>query len=214
MGKIWNANLINAFGFYLASMFLISMFMRFRQYETFVRLVRDVPDRWPRLLKLVGQHHAIFLTWATFLPAVLALVLYLIHMVASRLIWPHAQLTPRSIWHIGPALPFIAISGCAMLAVDFYATFTVGKIDRELLDKYFDQAEYWLRSWAAPVVRVFTLGYINPRRMVHEEVQKALLQASKMLNSTLWWVTVQTGLRIAFGLALWLTWALNWTDQV
>ena len=62
---------------------------------------------------------------------------------------------------------------------------------------------------AATVLRVFTLGFVNPRRMVAVEVQKALLEASRMLNSTLWWVTVQVGLRIAFGLALWLTWALT-----
>jgi hypothetical protein len=43
--------------------------------------------------------------------------------------------------------------------------------------------------------------------MVAEEVRKALVGASRMLNTTLWWVTVQLGVRIAFGLSLWLTWA-------
>ena len=40
-----------------------------------------------------------------------------------------------------------------------------------MLEKYFDQAEYWLRPWTAPVVRVFTFGYINPRQMVATEVR-------------------------------------------
>jgi hypothetical protein len=58
-------------------------------------------------------------------------------------------------------------------------------------------------------VRVFTLGYINPRRMVTLEVRKALVEASRLLNVTLWWVTAQVGLRAAFGLSLWLIYA--WT---
>jgi hypothetical protein len=31
---------------------------------------------------------------------------------------------------------------------------------------------------------------------------------SSTLNSTFWWVSAQTGLRIAYGLSLWLTFAL------
>ena len=209
MDRLWNLNLIHLFDFYLASIFLISIFMRFRQYESFMKLARAVPDRWPRLLLLVRTHHGIFLTWATVLPGFLALGLWIIHTVASRWIWPHAQLTPENLWHLGWALPLGLLVGGAMLGVDFYATFTVGKLDHALLEKYFDQAEYWLRSWVAPVVHIFTFGYLNPRRMVNDEVRKALLQVSKMLNTTLWWVTVQTGLRIAFGLVLWLTWALD-----
>ena len=96
-----------------------------------------------------------------------------------------------------------------MLGVDLYATFRVGNFDRPLLERYFDQAEYWLRSWVAPVVNIFTLGYINPRKMVTVEVRKALVEASELLNTTLWWVSLQVGLRVAFGLALWLTWALS-----
>ena len=72
---------------------------------------------------------------------------------------------------------------------------------------YFDEAEYWLRSKTAHVVRVVSFGYINPRRMVAEEVEKALVQVGDMLNFTLWWVIVQMGLRFAFALSLWLTWA-------
>jgi len=60
-----------------------------------------------------------------------------------------------------------------------------------------------------PVVRMVTFGYVNPRRMVAVEVRKALVEASRLLNSTFWWVSVQTGLRVLFGLALWLIFALQ-----
>jgi hypothetical protein len=91
----------------------------------------------------------------------------------------------------------------------FFGTFWIGEVDRELMQKYFDQAEYWLRSWTAPMVSVVTLGYVNPRKVVDVEVRKALVEASRLINLTLWWVSVQTGLRMAFGLTLWLTYALG-----
>jgi hypothetical protein len=202
-------NLIRFFEFYLTLMFVLSTAMRVRQYETIIRLVRAVPDRWPRLLKLIRQHHAIFLTWATVWPALLVLSLCLLNSLACRLVWPSANLTVGGLLHLGLSVLLIALIGAAMFGVDVYATFTVGEVDRVLMEKYFDQAEYWLRSWVAPVVHVFTFGYINPRKMVAVEVQKALVEASRLLNTTMWWVTVQVSLRIAFGVALWLTWAFG-----
>jgi hypothetical protein len=202
-----NVNLIRFFDFYLALAFLVSTTMRIRQYEAIIRLIRAVPERWPRLFRLVKQHHTLFLTWTTVLPAVLALGLSVIHMLACRLVWPHANLTVSQLVQLWLAVPVVLLCGAVMLGVDLYATFRVGEVDRTLLEGYFDQAEYWLRSWVSPVVRIFTLGYINPRQMVAVEVRKSLLQASELLNSTLWWVSVQVGLRIAFGLALWLTYA-------
>jgi hypothetical protein len=209
MSGFWNLNLIHFFDFYLALAFLASTFMRYRQYEAIVNLVRAVPERWPRLLKLVREHHAVFLTWATVLPAVLALVLTVIQMIVSRLVWPHAQLRVSDLAKMPLAVPLVAVAGAAMFAVDLYGTFRVGKVEQQLLEGYFDQAEYWLRSWVAPVVHVFTLGYVSPRRMVRAEVQKALIEASQLLNSTLWWVSMQVSLRIAFGLAIWLTYAFS-----
>jgi len=200
-------NLIHFFDFYLALAFLLSTYMRYQQYEAIIRLVRALPERWPRLLKLVRQHHAIFLTLPTVLPAMLALVLSLTHMLACRLIWPHANVTVSSLAQWPGQLVVVACLGLAMLSVDVYGILKVGKINRPQLEVYFDQAEYWLRSWVAPVVHVFTLGYVNPRRMVSVEVHKALLQTSKLLNSTLWWISLQVGLRIAFGLSLWLAFA-------
>src|SRR5438132_758492 len=129
-------NLIHFFDFYLALAFVIGSMVRFGQYEAIVRLVRAVPERWPRLLGLVRQHHAIFLTGATVLPLVVALSLYLINMLACRLIWPDANLTPADVLAVRPAVPFVLASGVAMLGVDLYATFRVGKIDRALLEIY------------------------------------------------------------------------------
>jgi hypothetical protein len=209
MAGFWDLNLIHLFDFYLMLALLASIAQRFGRYQAIGRLVLAGPTRWPRLLDLVRHHRMIFLTWPTVLPALLALVLSLVQWIASRRIWPHADLTAGQLAEHWLAILAVVPLGLAMIGVDVYGVVVVGELDRALLEKYFDQAEYWLRSRTAHVVRVFTFGMVNPRQMVNVEVGKALLEASRMLNSTLWWVTAQVGLRVAFGLSLWLTWALT-----
>lgn len=209
MTGFWNLNLIRLFDLYLALMFLISLYRRFEQYRAVGGLVLRVPGRWPRLFELVRQHGGIFLTWTTFLPAFLALLLLLVQAVASRSVWPAAQITPAGLAERWLALPFVLLSGAAMLGVDLYGIVVVNTVDPGEMTKYFDEAEYWLRSWTAPVVHFFTLGKIDPRQMVRVEVHKALVEASRLVNVNLWWIAAQTGLRVVYGLSLWLTWAIR-----
>jgi hypothetical protein len=208
MTWLWDLNLIRFFDFYLALAFVLSTAMRIQQYRAVLGLIFTVPERWPRLFELVRQHRSIFLTWANLIPALVALILCVIHTLACRVVWPHANLTLGQLAHTGAAVPVVAMLGLAMLGVDGYGIWKVGELDQTELEKYFDQAEYWLRSWTAPVVRIVTLGRVNPRQMVAAEVQTALLSTGQMLNSTMWWVSVQAGLRIAYGLSIWLTFAL------
>jgi hypothetical protein len=202
-------NLIHLFDFYLAVMFLVSLYRRMSQYRAIGGLVLAVPGRWPRLFELVRRHGMVFLTWSTFLPALLALGLSIIQMVLSRLVFPSAEITFASLAQLYVAWPILLALGGAMIAFDMWGILEVSTVDQAEVAKYFDEAEYWLRSWTAPVVHFFTLGKINPRQMVRVEVQKALIEASQMINTNLWWITGQVSLRVAFGLALWLTYALG-----
>src|SRR5438552_1781210 len=179
MAGLWNVNLIHLFDFYLAVMLVLGLFRRYSQYEAIVRLVWAVPGRWPKLLELIRQHHMIFLTWSTALPAVLALGLTIAQVLASRVFWERAELTPAGVADHWLAWPVLALFGLGMLAVDLYFILDVSEINRPDIAKYFDEAEYWLRSWRAPVVHFFTLGRISPRKMVAVEVQKALVEASR-----------------------------------
>jgi hypothetical protein len=214
MSGIWDLNLLLLFDFYLAATFLLSTTARIRQYAAVLALVRSAPTRWPRLLDLMKQHRSIFLTWETIAPAALALVLLLAQMFASRLLWPDAGrpphgLTVARLLEHSLAVPVVGLLGLAMLAVDVYFIVAVAEVNRKEVEKYLDQAEFWLKSWAAPVLRTVTFGFINPRQMVAVEVQTALVSASKMLNTNLWWIVLQTALRIGYGLSLWLTYALS-----
>ncbi|MHB1426100.1 MAG: hypothetical protein ACYC3I_23300 [Gemmataceae bacterium] len=210
MSWLLELRLIRFFGFYLAVMFLLSTWVRLRQYGTIVGLVRGMPNRWPLLLGLVKQYVHIFLTWGTVLPLVLLFAIFALNYLASKWLWPQADdFTLEQMMPLHLIWPVVLVCGAAMLAVDVWGVIRVSAIDREEMEKYFDQAEYWLASWTAPVVRIFTLGHINPRQMVAVEVRTALVSSSQVLNNTLWWVVTQAGLRIAFGLSLWLAYALE-----
>jgi hypothetical protein len=199
-------NLIHFFDFYLMLVFILGTLRRLGQYWHTAGLVLKGPGRWPLLFKLVKEHRTVLLTWGTVLPGLLALTLSVVQLLASRMVWPHADLTVGELSRHWLAVVAVGLVGAAMMGMDLYGILVVGELDRAEMEKYFDQAEYWLRSRTAHVVRVFTLGFINPRLMVAEEVKKALTEASRTLSSTLWWVTVQLGLRVAFGLSIWLTW--------
>lgn len=206
MDWLLSLKLIRLFDFYLALAFVVSIVLRIRQYRAILGVVGNVPGRWPKLFQLVRQHRHIFLTWGTILPLLLTLGLWLLHTILRRnVLSDDDDLTVRELGTLWPAIPFIALSGVVMLVFDVVGTADVVEIDRRELEKYFDQAEFWLRSWTAPVVNVFTLGYVNPRKMVHAEVRTALIGASQMLNDNLWWLTMQALLRTLFGLSLWIT---------
>jgi hypothetical protein len=208
MNRIDHLNLIHLFDFYLAAMFVLGTYRRFEQYRAVAGLALSMPGRWPRLFQLVKQHRTIFLTWNTILPSVLTLTVWAANTLASRLIWHRASLTGIELLSHWQAWLIVLPLGAAMLAVDVYFLIRVGAIDRSESEKYFAQAEHWLSSWQAPAVRFLTLGFVNPRRMVHDEVRKALIAASDLINRGLYWTSVQMGLRIAFGLGLWFTWAV------
>jgi hypothetical protein len=180
--------------------------LRLRQYRVVVGLLTNLSARWPRLFEMVKQHRSLFLTWGTVLPLAVTLGLLLAQMLARLLVWPGADaFTAANLPEIWLALPVVAACAVSMIAFDCWATWRVTELDRAQLEKYFDQAEFWLRSPASRVVHIVTFGIVNPRERVAVEVRSALVSVSKMLNTNLWWVSLQTGLRIAFGLSLWVT---------
>ncbi len=214
MAGFWHLNLIHFLDFYFSFFFLANTMRRWRQYRIIGKLVVTSPGRWPRLLNLIQENKTIVLTWTTFLPGLLALGLSILQVLASRLVWPEAGVPPRglTVERLTGHWPFLMVViplALAVLALDLYSLFFVGALNQEEMEKYFDQAEYWLRSGTAHIVHIFTLGYINPRNLVTVEVRKALHEFSAMLHDTFWWVTMQTALRLVFGLSLWLSWVVT-----
>jgi hypothetical protein len=216
MHDLGSLNLINFLSFYFAFMFLTSMLRRLNLYLRVIWLVWLGRDRWPLLFKLVSHHWMIFVTWSTVLPGLLLLALWMIQLLLSDYLLPEAAtpptgLTIERVLEHWPALFAIVPLGLGMMCCDLYflfAVFNIKEYEGEL-KKQFDQAEFWLDSTRAHVVRVVTFGFVNPRRMVHEKVQDNLLYVSQIFNTNLWWFIGQTGLRFGFALSLWLTWAVT-----
>jgi len=201
-------NLIRVFDFYVTLMFVISLVRRWDVYLNAIRILVTVRGRWPKLIARLAEHRSLILNRTFFRPALLALGLTLTQLIASRVIFPHAVLTADQLrsewwWLIVIFAPLVP-----MLVVDFYFVIRVGKFDHDETVKYFDQAETWL-GWKGPLVRVLTLGIVNPQQMVDEEVKKNLTEYQSTLQASLWWVSIQIGARLIFGLTLWSVWAIH-----
>lgn len=201
-------NLIRLFDFYLALMFLISFLRRWDVYLNAIRLLIAVHGRWPKLISRLGEHKSIILNWSFFRPAILALVLMTLQLIASRMVWPYANLTVDDLLSAWWWLPVILVPLIPMLAVDFYFIVRVARFDHDQTVKYFDMAESWLR-WKGRLVHVATLGVVDPRKLVDAELKKSLSEYRSTITASLWWVSAQTGFRLAFGLTLWLVWAIR-----
>jgi hypothetical protein len=208
MSRLNQINLIYLFDFYLAVMLLVGSIRRFEFYRSVGAIMVAMPSRWPKLLEMMKQYRGVFLSRTTIIPALIALALMAVQMVCSRLIWPHARLHPSDLLVAWPLLPLVVVFGLGMIAVDVYFLVRIGRVNQTEAEQYFDQAEKWLSPWRAPVVRVLTLGYVNPRKIVSDEVQKAMLSLVTLLNRSLWWMVAQVGLRVGFGLSVWASWAM------
>jgi hypothetical protein len=209
MTPLWHVNLIRLFDFYLAAAALLSFARRYPIYWDALRLTVALRGRWPRLMDRLRQHHGVLVTGQVIRPALLAVVLLGVQLVCSRVIWPRAVLPVGEVAESWWRLIVVVSAAVPMLAVDAYFLIRVGRFDRLQTEQYLDMAEHWLASWKAPAVRVVTFGYVNPRRMVDDEVKKGLTSIGQMVRWSMWWVTAQVSCRVTFGLVIWVVWLLG-----
>lgn len=209
MTDVLRLNLIHLFTFYLTVAFLLSTLRRVRQYHAVTRLALSAPGRWPNVMQQIKKHWLMFLTWTTFRPAAIAIGLLIIQMICSRLIWPTANVSLNDLLDEWWMMPIVGLAGALMLGIDGYFIIRVGAIDRKETEQYLDEAEHWLTSWKAPMIRALTFGFVNPRKIVDQEVKKALEQGKGLLQQTLWWVSAQASARLLYGLTLWISWAIH-----
>lgn len=202
-------NLLDVFNYYLVLGFVITLAFNIRRYRAMLGLMWGFPNRWPKLLELVKKHRTILLGWPTVLAIGITFALMLSNSLAIHLIWVHAQVTFEGLW--GRWLPFAAIILLAllMLFLDSKAIFSIRRFERAALEEKLDKAESWLKSWAGPALRVVTFGFVNPRRIVGAEVQKALVDANWLVIGGMWRWSLRIGMQLAVGLCLWLTWAFS-----
>lgn len=197
--------LFRLFSFYLFAMFFVSTVRRAGLYRSIVRLTVGLIRRYQKLLDVLREEGRLLATWSAGLPLALTLILWAIQTILTRL--ANAELFANELTGRLWFWPMLIIPVLGMLCVDVYFLVRIGDIDVAQAEKYFGRAESWLGTWKASAVKVVTLGFVDPNRIVQSEVQKALTVGEKLLRTLLWWTVVQTGLRVAVGTSLWVIWA-------
>lgn len=206
MERLFNINIIRLFDFYLAVMFVLSLFRRRQIYwDGFLLGLTALRQR--RLLDRVGGHKDIFLSGSVLRPIILALCLMIIQYVTSRVVFPNAEITLAQLIPDDWPLVVLLLMFAPMFAVDFYSLLRVSRFDRGEAEKYLQKAETWL-GWRASAVRFATLGIVNPRRIVDVEMRKGLIKLGATVSGAFYWVSIQVMLRTLFGLTIWLLWAV------
>lgn len=200
-------NLIDVFNYYLILGFLVSTGINFRRYRAILGLMYGFPNRWPKLLEVVNKYRTILLGWPSLIVFGLAFILMVGNSLAIHLVWVQANVSLEDLWGHWVPLLAVLLSGALMLFLDCKALFSAGTFDRAALEANLDKAESWLKSWVAPALRLVTFGFINPRKIVGVEVQKALAQANWMMMGGMRRWSLRIGMQLAVGLCLWLTWA-------
>jgi len=208
LGWLDTLNLLDVFNYYLIVGFIASAVVNVGRYRAIVGLLCGFPSRWPKLLEVVKKHRTVFFGWPTLLAIGLAFVLMLSNSLAIRLIWTQATVTFEQLGGHWLPLAAVLLAGGLMLLFDGKALYSVGRFDRAALEVNLDKAESWLKSWAAPALRLVTFGFINPRKIVGVEVQRALAEANWVVIGGMRRLSLRTGTQFAVGLCLWLTWAL------
>lgn len=207
MSRLPDINLIRLYDFYLLMMFVIGLLRRAGFYKDVVLVSIAAVLRQPNLVRRLGANRDVLMNWTTMRPIFFATLLLASQFVLSRLIWPDATLTGRDVSHSGWQSALLVALFLPMFAVDVYFLVRVGQIDRGLAHEHMARAEYWLAGWRGPAVRVVTFGYVNPRKMVDDQLRDGLVWFRGTMAWSMWWTTGQVGLRVLFGLAIWLLWA-------
>jgi hypothetical protein len=213
MTALLDANLIRLFDFYLVLMFVIGLLRRATFYKDVTLISIAAITKQPNLVRRLGANRDVLMNWPTIRPIVLAIALMVVQFILSRLIWPEATITLREIGpHYGQDAILIILFA-AMFAVDVYFLIRIGQIDRGEANKTLLRAEYWLTSWQGPFIKTVTFGYVNPRKMVDDQLREGLTWFRSTMTWSMWWVIVQVSLRVAFGVAIWFFWGWNATGE-
>jgi hypothetical protein len=202
-------NLIRVYDFYLAATLVVGVARRWLLYWDVIALVVRFRGRWPKLTDRLLANHGVLLTRDVLRPLFAAVALTVVQFTCSRLVWPTARLPVPDVLTYWQLLIPITAAAVPMLLIDTYFLVRVGRFDRGSTEDYLDYAERWLTGWRSPAVRLVTLGYINPQRIVDAEVVKGLQGMGKMVSWASRWAAIQLTFRVAFGLTMWLVWAYN-----
>lgn len=192
---------------YLVLTFVLSLMLRFRQYHTNVRFAWAFPQQWPNVLGIIKKHSNIFLTWTTLLPVAITLGILLTHTVCYRLIWSEAIVTPGELGRHPLVTAFLLPVSLWMICLDVRTLFRASQLDFAEIEKNLSKGEFALTSRAISALRLASLGFFNPRKLVETRVADSLQGVRLALLAQLRSWSFHTAVRITFGFLLWFAYA-------
>jgi hypothetical protein len=196
-------NLMASYERYLVLTFVLSLLLRFRQYHTNVRFAWAFPQQWPNVLEVIKKHSDIFLRWTTLLPVAVTLVILLTHTVCYRLVWSEAVVTPGGLREHLVVAAFLLPVSLWMICLDLSTLFRASQLDFAEIEKNLSKGEFALTSRALSALRVASLGFFNPRKLVENRVADSLHGVRLALLAQLRRWSFHTAVRITFGFLLW-----------
>jgi hypothetical protein len=200
-------NLMASYERYLVLTFVLSLMLRFRQYHTNVRFAWAFPQHWPNVLEIIKKHSSIFVTWTTVLPVAITLGILLAHTICYRLIWSEAVVTPGGLRQHLLVLAFLLPVCLWMICLDLTTLFRASQLDFTEIERNLSKGEFALTSRALSALRLASLGFFNPRKLVEHRVADSLQGVRLALLAQLRSWSFHTAVRITFGFLLWLGYA-------
>lgn len=196
-------NFMAAYERYLILTFVLSLMLRFRQYQNNVRFAWAVPHYWPNVLEVIKKHSSIFVTWTTILPVAITFGILLSHTVCYRLIWSEAVVTPEGLREHPVVATFLLPVSLWMIVLDVTTLFRASQMDFTEIERNLAKGEFALTSRALSALRFASFGLFNPRKLVENRVADSLHGVRLALLAQLRAWSFHTAVRISFGFLLW-----------
>lgn len=200
-------NLMMTYERYLVLTFVLSLLIRFRQYQSNVQFAWQFPQQWPSVFEVIKQHSSIFFTWTTLLPVGVTFAILITHSICYRLIWAEAIVTPGGLESHLVVLGILLPVSLWMIFLDFRVLFLAPQMNFAEIEKNLSKGEYALNSRALSALRFASLGIFNPRKYVESRVADSLRNVRLALVAQLRRWSFHTSVRITFGFLLWLGYA-------
>lgn len=199
---ILHVNLLRAFIWYLALMFLFSLGMRLWFYRAVLDVAGHIQSQCPKIFDLINEHWLLILKQGLSAWLSVYLAILVPYSILNQYVWPRASITPSGLASFHPsALAVVLLLAGVMLALDLLLIVQVGVVDAARVKSDLTWSERWL---GGNLNRVLDhLGKWNPIKRYADAIT---LENMKWLNqvfrNNLRVMIVQLLLRLAVAISL------------
>lgn len=205
---ILELNLIRAFFWYVAILFLISLFLRLRFYLTIYNITRYIAEQCPNVFRLVHEHWFLCVRDRFLQLVILYGGILVTYWLVSRLIWPTASVSVLDLaeWHPWALLGNLFLIG-TMVTIDIVLVGQTSVIDQQRIIQDLKYAEGWLGGRLYRVLNV--LGRFNLIKNVADNMTaQTMVWFNVLFRGSMRSMIAQTAVRVIVGCSLFASHAI------